>query len=1288
MARANAQGDKSSSSTLTDAQLDQIILKDFPHPIATNYAQMLRQTSWEARTRKALEVFEFGVRIITLNVLSQYLIYDMHLVTYAELDRKLYKQLPQASLGQWVEFFFMSLKAYQGRRDRFFIHELYDLYWDTRFEPHHERRKVRGAYNQLVEIRNDLAHRIPPENEDHWRILCEKVENCLREVFRQFSFIKEYTLIRLKTCTGETCQYESYRGQQITLQSGLIKSEDALHIGWFYLLQENGQVLALHPLLVFWGDDGNIDQSDAAVYDRLLKETVEYVALVLRRMVSNADVEQVALVRNIIYYNLEKIKLSSKNKQTLSWNNLLSASRALSDEQIETIREKFQPKVYLQRQNILEAFYDFLASEKNCFVLIGESGSGKSSFVLSLREIFSKQTDNPTEQAAFFFYNAARSNPASITIDGISADLGRFLNYESGATSVLKEMEQSGELYNHKVVLVFDGLNENVDAQTLMRQIDVLVSEKKSDWLKVIVTSRSEAWRQISNNLPLAENLYYRNANQRDTDDTIRLAIRLVPFADLEFEKAYQKYQDEYQLQTSLTELGPHTQQLLHNPLMLCLVAEVYRGGAIPISLHGNEVEALYIKMLISTRRLSESDLFFLQSELMPLMLSNEHFENRIVASQIRQGHTTTSKPLWELLLSDDLLSNGERVNAAFTRLVDAGILNGQGTALDYEVSFKFERFYEYFGSLRLYDLYCKQADQVGFILKLLTETQYKVYLLNLIYRCLLLDLEAGNKHTLFRLCRAGSIKASDISLSVLQSHAEHNRSGVLDFALQLTRGINWDGIPLDQDMSAGIVALRLGGWLHQPQIVAIGLRAASSTLQMEAVQQAYLIWKANKKMGWELLGNLISEIMGVLNLHHLPSVILHKQEWLNRLESAGWFSANILLNHHDNAEIAIVLQRLWRPLIARVLFKFDGAPFLDKAINLGRDVILSVLIDLVASRLKSSPKRYNPASITEIAHFYTLPLDTRDKTYALTQYFDPKLNSLARFEEQILELLPTQNGMVNQIIGHTLVVQGQAHLPEILNIIRKVFYHGINSAKPGVISGNMLWVLSTLIRRQNPIDESTFALLEELILTSAKEVREWHSPLGTYANVWFDDYARIYVRHHESSQGNIIIECAQKAAEQNDTLMMLDLLYTLGRLADSDCWRLAMDVVRVLGRVPDTEIRNRIVDFLAHMRVRHQGYVDNFLELHFADTDLPNQVQFHRTEETIFYTLGGGSGPWVSFITDILHSEAFLLDRMWITQQITKNKTFKQAMKQLVRWGINKIYGGVIFKITEHLPI
>jgi len=122
--------DEASNRDWTDDKLDQLILSEYPYPIAVNYKRLLDEQDWEKKTRACIQVFEYGLRAITLGLISQYLIRDVEKVSDPQLNQLLLTRLSRATLGTWNEMFFKALQAYEDKRNLFFMPELYDLYWD------------------------------------------------------------------------------------------------------------------------------------------------------------------------------------------------------------------------------------------------------------------------------------------------------------------------------------------------------------------------------------------------------------------------------------------------------------------------------------------------------------------------------------------------------------------------------------------------------------------------------------------------------------------------------------------------------------------------------------------------------------------------------------------------------------------------------------------------------------------------------------------------------------------------------------------------------------------------------------------------------------------------------------------------------------------------------------------------------------------------------------------------------------------------------------------------------
>ncbi len=60
---------------------------------------------------------------------------------------------------------------------------------------------------------------------------------------------------------------------------------------------------------------------------------------------------------------------------------------------------------------------------------------------------------------------------------------------------------------------------------------------------------------------------------------------------------------------------------------------------------------------------------------------------------------------MFDFIHNDGMLPDGSRVNEAYLNLADAGILIQSGDALDYQIGFRYERFYDFHAGKRLWEL-------------------------------------------------------------------------------------------------------------------------------------------------------------------------------------------------------------------------------------------------------------------------------------------------------------------------------------------------------------------------------------------------------------------------------------------------------------------------------------------------------------------------------------------------------------------------------------------------------
>jgi len=92
---------------------------------------------------------------------------------------------------------------------------------------------------------------------------------------------------------------------------------------------------------------------------------------------------------------------------------------------------------------------------------------------------------------------------------------------------------------------------------------------------------------------------------------------------------------------------------------------------------------------------------------------------------------------------------------------------------------------------------------------------------------------------------------------------------------------------------------------------------------------------------------------------------------------------------------------------------------------------------------------------------------------------------------------------------------------------------------------------------------------------------------------------------------------------------------------------------------------------------------VDDFLSKYFPQSEIRQRVLVKKAQEDIFQSLGGGSGSWVAFAVNTIHTEAYRQDIIWLLKDVASTKDFGNALKTIVRWAINKIYGEPVFNLA-----
>ena len=182
--------------------LDDLILQHFPHFIAENYYKLLNaKVSSEERVRLALHIYQLGLRSLAIGLVSQYLIRDRWDITDTYLLNLLSEKFSNLTLDLWQRLLFLTLRVYEGNKERFFIPELYDFYWDTSTLPHKRRTETEQPFSRLSQIFMEIIlydnMQYLPKDEQIWKYWEKEVIDLLRQILSDVAFLSNYDLIRI-----------------------------------------------------------------------------------------------------------------------------------------------------------------------------------------------------------------------------------------------------------------------------------------------------------------------------------------------------------------------------------------------------------------------------------------------------------------------------------------------------------------------------------------------------------------------------------------------------------------------------------------------------------------------------------------------------------------------------------------------------------------------------------------------------------------------------------------------------------------------------------------------------------------------------------------------------------------------------------------------------------------------------------------------------------------------------------------------------------------------------------
>jgi Cdc6-like AAA superfamily ATPase len=336
---------------------------------------------------------------------------------------------------------------------------------------------------------------------------------------------------------------------------------------------------------------------------------------------------------------------------------------------IDSLKLKYDPRLYVGRRKIEEEFEEFLDSDKIGFIIVGDAGYGKTSLACHLAQKYQKNE-------LVLFYNSS-SLPTVDIKKQIMNDICPTpeLRIATFFEEFMDEIGQVLEENNKRLIILIDAINESKSSRTLLKNINDAVARVNSSRIKIVLTCRTIIWNLL---LDISDFLYrpkyFLTHGNRE--------IRLDEFTEQELKGVYELYKQRFELKTDFSSLSSKTRDSCKVPLLLRMISEVYHGKVIPPYVPiGSVFDEWYNKMV-------ERDMKILLERIVETMMKEK--TNSLTIWQLRQD------PYIEKCFSDS------SPDSPYLKLLDRGILNEKGEHSEM-VGFTFDKFFEYLLAKRIF---------------------------------------------------------------------------------------------------------------------------------------------------------------------------------------------------------------------------------------------------------------------------------------------------------------------------------------------------------------------------------------------------------------------------------------------------------------------------------------------------------------------------------------------------------------------------------------------------------
>jgi hypothetical protein len=402
-------------------------------------------------------------------------------------------------------------------------------------------------------------------------------------------------------------------------------------------------------------------------------------------------------LRRGMHYERDLEELANKIRgATTPLSKLREICNNISLRRLSQLEGKLDPDVYYHRQDIQYHIDSFLESEsKSYFVLLGESGIGKSAFLWGLSQKMSRERSY--ERVLFLFADATKHiEEESNIIDSMLKDLVSHAGIDTD--SLFRNLDQINAIQSIRFIFIIDAVNEFENAKIvaeMMKHADHLLG--LYPWLRLIISCRPHFWNYVSEPaaaLGIAEKYFYRPDIKSKEP-----YVFLKQLDDTEIDSMYQGYRRKYGFAPErFSQLKPAIQHRLRDPLIMKIVAEIARN---------QNINDFGEYVLVDTKAIPKYIRILIDDKILPRNGTETFLESICSKGFVEKGYCNNyllKATLYELMKSSKEFSHFDyqQFEEYLSRFLEAAVFK---EAQSGHISFSFERFYGYYLGLQLKEM-------------------------------------------------------------------------------------------------------------------------------------------------------------------------------------------------------------------------------------------------------------------------------------------------------------------------------------------------------------------------------------------------------------------------------------------------------------------------------------------------------------------------------------------------------------------------------------------------------